>query len=656
MYTFKFGVVESITRTQQAITGGFERMRKAAGVFTGETRMMPKSIEGLRNEMNRLQQAQSRAMNVGDVRRYGLEIKRLDSELNRLQGTSTKVRSGLSSMLPAVGVGMITAVGNESMKAARDMDSMTRSISFASGGAKPGKEALGQIRTVVSELGMPLEASMKGFKTLAGSMMGSKLQGAAALDVFRGMGEASSALGIDAADVGGSFVALGQMVGKGKVSMEEMRQQIGERLPGAFNIGARAMGMTSAEFDKMISKGSLTADVFLPKFAKELHKTFGPEAQKAASSSTAEWNRYQNAILEAKVAFGEGVLPIFLKFTKEGLIPALTYVKDHKVEFAFWAKNVWELGTRVLALYVGFKLFSGIRSTWAAIPEILQIVSMRVGDVRSGFRNAWIWSRLAGSAALSWGRNVLLAAGTAVRSIIGVLFQMRTLVFWKNLMGRTTSWWRNAVLGFGNMMRAGMRFVLTLIPAMWTWISTLSFASIGQALLNTIMLANPVGLIIAGVLGLTAVFYGLFKLIDNLLPGFFDNMIATFKSVWDFIKKYFIDPLVKMFTWLLDMTGMSMSMPSIEDPKDPKLEADLASYDNMLNAPSGGGGTGSGKSGSNESAAVVGKAPKNVTVNIGKLVEKLEVHTTNLQGDASKVKDELIRLLLTAVNDAQLAN
>ncbi len=58
----------------------------------------------------------------------------------------------------------------------------------------------------------------------------------------------------------------------------------------------------------------------------------------------------------------------------------------------------------------------------------------------------------------------------------------------------------------------------------------------------------------------------------------------------------------------------------------------------------------------------VGTAPastsdkvKNVTVNIEKLVERFEVHTTNLQGDISRVKDMVSEALLSALNDVNLA-
>lgn len=46
---------------------------------------------------------------------------------------------------------------------------------------------------------------------------------------------------------------------------------------------------------------------------------------------------------------------------------------------------------------------------------------------------------------------------------------------------------------------------------------------------------------------------------------------------------------------------------------------------------------------------------KSVTVNVDKLVERFEIHTTNMQGDITKVKEMVSEALLSALNDVNLA-
>lgn len=67
-------------------------------------------------------------------------------------------------------------------------------------------------------------------------------------------------------------MALIQMMSKGKISAEELRQQMGENLPVAYSAMARAAGLSEAEFEKMMSSGKILSKDVLPKFAEELDK------------------------------------------------------------------------------------------------------------------------------------------------------------------------------------------------------------------------------------------------------------------------------------------------------------------------------------------------------------------------------------------------
>ena len=53
---------------------------------------------------------------------------------------------------------------------------------------------------------------------------------------------------------------------------------------------------------------------------------------------------------------------------------------------------------------------------------------------------------------------------------------------------------------------------------------------------------------------------------------------------------------------------------------------------------------------------VTTSAPKSFNINIDKLVEKFEITTNNMQEGAEKTKDMVLKALLTAVNDVQIAN
>jgi tape measure domain-containing protein len=67
--------------------------------------------------------------------------------------------------------------------------------------------------------------------------------------IFTSVTNAGAALQLSTEQMNGAFIAFGQMISKGKVQAEELRGQLGERLPGAFQMAAKAMGMTTAELD-----------------------------------------------------------------------------------------------------------------------------------------------------------------------------------------------------------------------------------------------------------------------------------------------------------------------------------------------------------------------------------------------------------------------
>ena len=79
-------------------------------------------------------------------------------------------------------------------------------------------------------------------------------------------------------------------------------------------------------------------------------------------------------------------------------------------------------------------------------------------------------------------------------------------------------------------------------------------------------------------------------------------------------------------------------------------ESHLLAESPVVQPGGGGGGTSSSKGGGGSSSGI-----RNVTIHIGKLVESLNVQTTNLSGDTSEVKALITETLLAAVNDANLA-
>lgn len=193
--------------------------------------------------------------------------------------------------------------------AGMQMQRFERSMRVATGSAEQAAKEMAFVQKAAKDLGLNLETTAGSYSKLIAAAKGTSLAGKESREIFLAISEASTVLGLTTDQTAGALTAIEQIISKGKVSAEELRGQLGERLPGAFQIAARAIGVTTSELDDMLKKGELTAEDLLPKLAKELRATFGPQAAEGANSAEAAINRLSTAIFNLKASIAEsGVL------------------------------------------------------------------------------------------------------------------------------------------------------------------------------------------------------------------------------------------------------------------------------------------------------------------------------------------------------------
>jgi len=81
-------------------------------------------------------------------------------------------------------------------------------------------------------------------------------------------------------------VAIQQMAGKGVISMEELRQQLGEAVPNAMVQLSQAIGMTMGDMVDTISKGQLTAKPALERLFVQFEQTMGGSSKRMMKTWT----------------------------------------------------------------------------------------------------------------------------------------------------------------------------------------------------------------------------------------------------------------------------------------------------------------------------------------------------------------------------------
>lgn len=200
-----------------------------------------------------------------------------------------------------------------------------------------------------------------------------------ARDIFKAVAEAAVVLGLSMDDVRGALRAIEQMMNKGTVQAEELRGQLGERLPGALGLAAKGMGVTTQELNKMLEQGQvLTADL-LPGLARELRREYGGQLEEALNSTARTIDRLKNQLFELKIAIAEAGFEDFLRTVimqlttvSESLTKILVKVKDFREAledspFGELADNAGETAiyfTELLAASVA------LRFVWSKIRDI----------------------------------------------------------------------------------------------------------------------------------------------------------------------------------------------------------------------------------------------------------------------------------------------
>ncbi len=152
-----------------------------------------------------------------------------------------------------------------------------------------------KLQVLAYRTGQQFEALAKSYSLLTAASKGTNLEGHATFKVLEDLSFAAGKFKLSNDQVNGVLLAFTQILSKGRVQAEEITGQLSERLPGAFNIAARAMGVTTAKFAEMLRKGEIVSDVFLPKFAAELRKTYGATSRAPIESLTASQNRLANS-------------------------------------------------------------------------------------------------------------------------------------------------------------------------------------------------------------------------------------------------------------------------------------------------------------------------------------------------------------------------
>lgn len=235
----------------------------------------------------------------GEIDKLSSGAKTANRNLNDTERSLNSLGSAASAAKGMLAAFATAATAKQILDTAKTIDQMRGTMQATSISTAAASANMAYVAKVSNTLGLEVVSASNAFAGLLAATKGTVLQGQATRDIFYSVAKAASALGKSAADTEGMLLAITQMMSKGKVSSEELRGQLGERLPGAFRMAAEAMGKTEAEFSKMLDTGEVVASEFLPKFAKALDETYSDARFNRINQ---ELNKLSNAWLDLKAS------------------------------------------------------------------------------------------------------------------------------------------------------------------------------------------------------------------------------------------------------------------------------------------------------------------------------------------------------------------
>lgn len=251
------------------------------------------------------------------------KIKVLEREIRELTGTLTtadKAAGLFKNSLGQIAAGNLIAdavgsivekvkdMGRQFIASVVQLDTFRRAMNAVYKDTALVASQLDFLRKTANDSGVGVGGLSDSFIKFSASMKSANVPVQQSNELFASLTRAAGSLGLGAERTSLALDALGQIASKGVVSMEELRQQLGDSLPGALSLTAKGLGITDAELVKLVESGNLAARDFFPAFTRGLKELHGE-----TEGLIPTWERLKNAFtLTAQTAGDAGGLEIMV--------------------------------------------------------------------------------------------------------------------------------------------------------------------------------------------------------------------------------------------------------------------------------------------------------------------------------------------------------
>jgi tape measure domain-containing protein len=256
----------------------------------------------------------------GNILGFGASISTMIAPITTMAASLLPLLIPLMPVLGAIG-GIAVMVGGKIAglaNAIKEVEPLQRRLNFLGGSPAGGDREMKYAQGVANKLNVPVKEGIQAYSQLAIAARGTKLEGDGVRELYEGISASLGALGISGQDASLVFMAYTQILAKGKLSMEELRQQLGEKFPPTMGVFAKSLGVSVGELNQLVGKGAILSEDILPKVAKTLNEDYGKAAANSAGSFTVALTKLGNVGFDIAIKLTKAFGGTFAMFANVG--------------------------------------------------------------------------------------------------------------------------------------------------------------------------------------------------------------------------------------------------------------------------------------------------------------------------------------------------
>lgn len=391
-------VAANVQKLNTALSGlvippGLSKAASALNNFAGAAQKANASAKQLGSSLQQIKVPTSLGSTANQLNKFAAGFSVAQAGAHQFGGAMSSVNGLLAGFGVTLGtIGFARFIGglNDAEKQMASFRAIVDSTMKDAGGSSASLDIL---RKSAYSLGLPLRDLVGTYPKFAASLRLSGQSADTTNQIFKDLSIGLAGVGADAIKTQRVFKAVEQMFNKGTVTAEELKQQLGDAIPGAVNTFAASMGVSTASLAKMMEAGQVSANN-VAKFAALLAEKAGPAAEAMAKTWIGASNRMASAWFELQTAmstpFFDAITPsvnklvdAILNFVNSGAAASMG------ASFGTIAAGVVNFGTAVVNLLNGplggmVASFGGVVASALALGTGFKVLSAAAGVLGGG--------------------------------------------------------------------------------------------------------------------------------------------------------------------------------------------------------------------------------------------------------------------------------